>query len=110
MRWSAFAVILALAIVGCYTRHAPTPLSKANERFPRTRAAFQQVRGGMEQGEVQVILGPPDTVDAVITPWGWLTFLPGSWKYIYHYRGLGRVTFSCSAFNLAGSVSTVEPE
>ena len=72
--------------------------------------AFQRVQPGMEQGEVQVLLGPADAVDYTFMPWSWVsfTFLPRSWTVVYHYHRLGRVTFSCSALHIAGSVSRIE--
>jgi len=108
----ARALVLIVFTSGCYTHHVPPAMSKANERFPRTAMAFQRVRAGMEQGEVQVLLGPPDEVDYTFMPWSWLSFgfLPRSWTLAYHYRGLGVVTFSCSASHIAGSVSDIKPE
>src|SRR5437870_2173676 len=107
MRGIALGVMLVVA-AGCYARHSGPFFSKVNERFPRTAAAFAQIRPGMEQGEVQVLLGPPDAVDAEITPWGWLLLTPDAWRYVYHYRGFGRVTFSGSVYNALGSVRRVD--
>ena len=109
------AIVLAIGLSLAACAHKPPPPVSAEEHaaIASRPDRFGDLRLGMTQHQVLIIMGPPDGLYSWNTWRVWVPLNPGvdTTRYRYHYRGQGQVTFAAGiADGFAGSVIAIQPD